>query len=120
LIPFLEHDDANRALMGSNMQRQAVPLIRVEPPVVATGMEKFVGVNSGMVVRAKNAGTVTSVDAARIIIVTSDEYVLRKFAGLNARTCLNQRPIVEPGQKVEKGQIPADGPATEFGELAIG
>ncbi len=120
LIPFLEHDDANRALMGSNMQRQAVPLIRVEPPVVATGMEKFVGVNSGMVVRAKNAGTVTSVDAERIIIDNSDEYVLRKFAGLNERTCLNQRPIVEPGQKVEKGQILADGPATEFGELAIG
>ncbi len=120
LIPFLEHDDANRALMGSNMQRQAVPLLKVDPACVATGMEKPVGMNSGMIVRAKNAGTVTFVDANRIIIDNSDEYVLRKFAGLNERTCLNQRPVVKPGQKVEKGQIIADGPSTKMGELAIG
>ncbi|HVU62860.1 MAG TPA: DNA-directed RNA polymerase subunit beta [Phycisphaerales bacterium] len=120
LIPFLEHDDANRALMGSNMQRQAVPLMKIDPPRIATGMEKSVGMNSGMIVRAKNAGTVTYADALRIIIDNSDEYVLRKFAGLNERTCLNQRPVVKPGQKVAKGQIIADGPATSMGELAIG
>ncbi|MCC6320213.1 MAG: DNA-directed RNA polymerase subunit beta [Phycisphaerales bacterium] len=120
LIPFLEHDDANRALMGSNMQRQAVPLIKVDPPVVATGMEKAVGHNSGMVVKAKNAGVVTFVDAQRVIIDNSDEYVLRKFAGLNERTCLNQRPIVKKGQKLAKGEIIADGPSTRLGELAIG
>jgi DNA-directed RNA polymerase subunit beta len=120
LIPFLEHDDANRALMGSNMQRQAVPLIKVDPPIVGTGLEKDVGRNSGMVVRAKNAGTVTFVDAQRVIIDNSDEYVLRKFAGLNERTCLNQRPIVKTGQKMKKGEIIADGPSTRGGELAIG
>ncbi len=120
LIPFLEHDDANRALMGSNMQRQAVPLIKVDPPCIATGLEKHIGKYSGMVIRAKNGGTVTYADAQRIIIDNSDEYVLRKFVGLNERTCLNQHPIVEPGQKVEKGQILADGASTKFGELAIG
>ncbi|MBX3402447.1 MAG: DNA-directed RNA polymerase subunit beta [Phycisphaeraceae bacterium] len=120
LIPFLEHDDANRALMGSNMQRQAVPLIKIDPPIIATGMEKDVGLNSGMIVKAKNAGTVTYCDAKRIIIDNSDEYVLRKFAGLNERTCLNQKPVVKPGQKVAKGQILADGPSTKMGELAIG
>ncbi len=120
LIPFLEHDDANRALMGSNMQRQGVPLIKVDPPCVATGMEKVVGYNSGMVVKAKAGGTVTSVDAERIIIDNSDEYELRKFAGLNERTCLNQKPIVKPGAVVETGQIIADGPSTKQGELAIG
>lgn len=120
LIPFLEHDDANRALMGSNMQRQAVPLIKVEPPCVATGMEVSVGHNSGMVVRAKNAGTVTFVDAERIVIDNSDEYVLRKFVGLNERTCLNQKTVVQKGQKVAKGDIIADGASTKMGELAIG
>ncbi|MBL8761722.1 MAG: DNA-directed RNA polymerase subunit beta, partial [Phycisphaerae bacterium] len=120
LIPFLEHDDANRALMGSNMQRQAVPLIKVDPPCIATGIEKPVGHNSGMVVRAKNSGTVTFVDAQRIIIDNADEYVLRKFVGLNERTCLNQRPIVKPGQDVKKGQVIADGASTKQGELAIG
>jgi DNA-directed RNA polymerase subunit beta len=120
LIPFLEHDDANRALMGSNMQRQAVPLIRVDPPIVSTGLEKDVGRNSGMVVKAKNAGVVTFVDAERIIVDNSDEYVLRKFAGLNERTCLNQRPIVKIGQKVARGEIIADGPSTRIGELSIG
>jgi DNA-directed RNA polymerase subunit beta len=120
LIPFLEHDDANRALMGSNMQRQAVPLVKVEPPLVATGVEKPVGLNSGMVVKAKNAGVVTYVDSQRIIIDNSDEYVLRKFVGLNERTCLNQKPTVLPGQRVTKGQIIADGASTRFGELSIG
>jgi DNA-directed RNA polymerase subunit beta len=120
LIPFLEHDDANRALMGSNMQRQAVPLITTDPPCVATGLEKEIGRNSGMVVTARRGGEVTFVDARRIIIDNSDEYELRKFVGLNERTCLNQRPIVEPGQKVEKGQIIADGASTEQGELALG
>jgi DNA-directed RNA polymerase subunit beta len=120
LIPFLEHDDANRALMGSNMQRQAVPLLRTDPPVVSTGMEKPVAQNSGMVIRAERAGVVTSVDATRILIDNADEYVLRKFVGLNERTCLNQKPIVKKGQRVKKGQIIADGAATHLGELALG
>ena len=120
LIPFLEHDDANRALMGSNMQRQAVPLLRTEPPIVATGMEKAVPVNSGMVVRAAKSGTVTYVDALRIVIENTDEYELRKFQGLNERTCLNQTPIVRVGDRVKAGQIIADGPATRNGELALG
>jgi DNA-directed RNA polymerase subunit beta len=119
LIPFLEHDDANRALMGSNMQRQAVPLLVTEPPLVATGLEAEVARNSGMVVRAEKAGTVTYVDAERIRI-DEREYVLRKFVGLNERTCLNQKPIVKMGQKVKKGQIIADGAATHQGELALG
>lgn len=120
LIPFLEHDDANRALMGSNMQRQAVPLIRTEPPIVATGLEKAVAENSGMVVRARKAGTVTYVDSKRIVIDNVDEYPLKKFAKLNERTCLNQKPVVKPGQRVKKGQIIADGPACASGELALG
>jgi DNA-directed RNA polymerase subunit beta len=119
LIPFLEHDDANRALMGSNMQRQAVPLLITEPPIVATGLEKDVAYNSGMVVRAERAGTATHVDAERIRIDERD-YVLRKFVGLNERTCLNQKPIVALGQKVKKGQVIADGAATKHGELALG
>ncbi len=120
LIPFLEHDDANRALMGSNMQRQAVPLLVTEPPIIGTGMERPVAENSGMVVKAKRAGTVTFVDAARIIIDNTDEYVLRKFVGLNDNTCLNQKPVVKPGQKIKKDQIIADGAATSKGELALG
>src|SRR5689334_22652300 len=120
LIPFLEHDDANRALMGSNMQRQAVPLLRTDPPVVGTGMEKPVAQNSGMVVRAERAGVVTAVDANRILIDNADEYVLRKFVGLNERTCLNQRPVVRKGQRVKKGQVLADGAAVYQGELALG
>jgi len=119
LIPFLEHDDANRALMGSNMQRQAVPLLQTEPPLVATGMERDVASNSGMVVRARKAGTVKAVDAERIT-VGEDTYDLRKFVGLNEKTCLNQKPIVKPGQKVEKGQVIADGASTRDGELALG
>ncbi|MCH2145610.1 MAG: DNA-directed RNA polymerase subunit beta [Phycisphaerales bacterium] len=120
LIPFLEHDDANRALMGSNMQRQAVPLIIVDPPCVATGMEKVVGEYSGMVIKARRGGTVTFADSERIIIDNADEYVLRKFVGLNERTCQNQKPIVKMGQKVKKGQTIADGASTQDGELAIG
>jgi len=124
LIPFLEHDDANRALMGSNMQRQAVPLLVTEPPLVATGLEREVAQNSGMVVRAEKDGTVVYVDAERIKIEERDksvrEYVLRKFHGLNERTCLNQKPIVQVGQRVKKRQIIADGAATHQGELALG
>ena len=146
LIPFLEHDDANRALMGSNMQRQAVPLLQTEPPLVATGMETEVPKYSGMVVRADKDGYVAYVDAERIIISseklkeadlqevrgpgallararalpTAREYVLRKFVGLNERTCLNQKPIVKLGQRVKKNQIIADGAATAHGELALG
>jgi DNA-directed RNA polymerase subunit beta len=119
LIPFLEHDDANRALMGSNMQRQAVPLLVTEPPLVATGMERDVARNSGMLVRAKRKGTVTYVDAKRIEI-GDDVYHLRKFVGLNERTCQNQKPIVSLGQKVDKGEVIADGAATYQGELALG
>ena len=120
LIPFLEHDDANRALMGSNMQRQAVPLLISDPPIIATGMEKPVAQNSGMLVRAERAGVVTYVDAERLLIDNADEYVFRKFQGLNERTCLNQKPIVKKGARVKKGQILADGPATYQGELALG
>jgi DNA-directed RNA polymerase subunit beta len=120
LIPFLEHDDANRALMGSNMQRQAVPLLRTDPPIISTGMEKPVAQNSGMVVRAERGGIITYVDSSRILIDNADEYVLRKFVGLNERTCLNQKPIVRKGQRVKKGQIIADGAATHLGELALG
>ncbi len=119
LIPFLEHDDANRALMGSNMQRQAVPLLVTEPPVVGTGLEVDVAYNSGMTVRAEKAGLVTYVDGARIR-VDEREYLLRKFTGLNEHTCLNQKPIVKVGQKVKKGDVLADGAATYHGELALG
>src|SRR5262245_9060331 len=119
LIPFLEHDDANRALMGSNMQRQAVPLLVTEPALVCTGMESEVAKHSGMVIRAKRAGTVTFVDATRIR-VDEDDYVMRKFVGLNERTCQNQKPLVRPGEKVKAGQIIADGAATHKGELSLG
>jgi DNA-directed RNA polymerase subunit beta len=119
LIPFLEHDDANRALMGSNMQRQAVPLLVTEPPIVATGMELEVARNSSMVVRARRAGKVTYVDGSRIEIA-SDIYDLKKFQGLNERTSLNQKPIAQLGQKVERGEVIADGAATFRGELALG
>ena len=119
LIPFLEHDDANRALMGSNMQRQAVPLLVTEPPIVGTGLEREVAQHSGMLLRAKKRGTVSYVDAQRIE-VGSDRYDLRKFVGLNERTCQNQKPIIRVGDKVEKGQVIADGAATLNGELALG
>ena len=120
LIPFLEHDDANRALMGSNMQRQAVPLLRTEPPMVRTGMENIVGQNSSMVVRAKSSGTVTAVDATKIVINYTDEYNLEKFVGLNERTCLNQQPTVKLGDKVKLGQVIADGGGTADGVLSLG
>ncbi|MHC5080021.1 MAG: DNA-directed RNA polymerase subunit beta, partial [Planctomycetota bacterium] len=119
LIPFLEHNDANRALMGSNMQRQAVPLLTTEPPIVGTGMEDAVAENSGMVVLAENDGTVTWASADEIV-VDDTKYRLRKFVGLNDRTCLNQRPIVREGEKVKKHQVIADGAATSLGELALG
>ena len=124
LIPFLEHNDANRALMGSNMQRQAVPLIAPESPYVGTGLEGKVAVDSGMVVVAPEAGTVKEVDASHIVIKTDKgkekEFKVLKFARSNAFTCLNQRPIVKKGEKVKKSQVLADGPATENGELALG
>jgi DNA-directed RNA polymerase subunit beta len=120
LIPFLEHDDANRALMGSNMQRQAVPLLKTEPPLVGTGMEAIVGQNSSMVVRAISSGVVTAVDSNRIVINHTDEYKLAKFAGLNERTCLNQKPVVTLGDKVKAGQIIADGGGTSQGVLSLG
>ncbi|MDP7250035.1 MAG: DNA-directed RNA polymerase subunit beta [Planctomycetota bacterium] len=119
LIPFLEHDDANRALMGSNMQRQAVPLLITDPPLVGTGMEEHVARNSSMVVRTDNNGTVKAVDA-RHVQVDDQIYDLRKFRGLNERTCLNQRPIVELGQKVKAGEVIADGPAVRDGVLSLG
>ncbi len=120
LIPFLEHDDANRALMGSNMQRQAVPLLVAEPPIVATGLETAVAMNSGMIVKAQQDGTITYVDSNRIIVDHTNIYKLRKYVGLNERTCLNQKPVVEVGQKVKKGEILADGASTFKGELALG
>ena len=119
LIPFLEHDDANRALMGSNMQRQAVPLLKSEMPLVSTGMEEIVARNSSMVIKARKAGTVDHVDATRIVI-GDDVYKLRKFEALNERTCLNQTPIIKLGQKVAKGEVLADGAATDQGVLALG
>ncbi len=124
LIPFLENDDANRALMGSNMQRQAVPLLRAEAPFVGTGMEYKAAVDSGVVIVARNAGVVQSVWADRIEIRTPegkvDGYKLLKYVRSNQGTCINQRPIVHAGQEVAKGEVIADGPATDQGELALG
>ncbi len=120
LIPFLEHDDANRALMGSNMQRQAVPLLKTELPLVGTGIESIIGQNSSMVVRAESSGVVTAVDSTKIVLDHTDEYKLKKFEGLNERTCLNQKPIVNLGDRVKAGQIIADGGGTANGVLALG
>ncbi|MDO9071522.1 MAG: DNA-directed RNA polymerase subunit beta, partial [Deltaproteobacteria bacterium] len=131
LIPFLEHDDANRALMGSNMQRQAVPLLTSSSPLVGTGMEGVVARDSGVTVVARRRGFVEDVDSTRIVIRAAepgpggngspvDIYKLTKFQRTNQNTCFNQRPIVAPGDQVEKGQIIADGPATAMGELALG
>jgi DNA-directed RNA polymerase subunit beta len=133
LIPFLENDDANRALMGSNMQRQSVPLLRAESPYVGTGMEKIAARDSGAVVIAKRDGVVDFVDSERIIVkadhqvdgtisreVTADIYSLVKFKRSNQNTCINQRPIVQVGEGVKKGQVIADGPCTDRGELALG
>ena len=119
LIPFLEHDDANRALMGSNMQRQAVPLLIAERPVVGTGMEPFVAQNSGMVLRAPKSGKVTYVDA-NVVEVDGRRFPFRKFVRLNERTCLNQKPIVRVGDKVRAGQVLCDSAATRNGSLALG
>ncbi len=119
LIPFLEHDDANRALMGSNMQRQAVPLLIPEPPTVGTGMERVVAKNSSLPVYATKAGTVEYVDSATIL-VDDDTYELSKFRGLNDRTTQNHRPVVKEGDEVVEGQLLADGASTKDGELALG
>jgi DNA-directed RNA polymerase subunit beta len=128
LIPFLENDDANRALMGSNMQRQAVPLLRTEAPLIGTGLEAVVARDSGVTVVAKRDGDVESVDASRIVIKPDDDgggtnvdiINLIKYQRSNQSTCINQKPIVRRGQRVRKGQVIADGPATDRGELALG
>jgi DNA-directed RNA polymerase subunit beta len=130
LIPFLENDDANRALMGSNMQRQAVPLIRAEAPLVGTGMEERVARDSGVTIIARRAGIVDQVDATRIVVRATQEtsaaasgvdiYNLLKFQRSNQNTCINQRPLVKVGDRVHAGEIIADGPSTEHGELALG
>ena len=132
LIPFLEHDDANRALMGSNMQRQAVPLLRARAPFVGTGMEYITARDSGAVVVTRRSGAVDYVDSQRIVVrvegeagemsreMGADIYNLTKFRRSNQNTCINQKPIVRVGQKVAKGQVLADGPCTELGELALG
>src|SRR5690606_6036698 len=130
LIPFLENDDANRALMGSNMQRQAVPLIQTEAPLVGTGMEAVLAHDAGAAVVARRGGVVDQVDASRIVIRVTDEteradsvvdiYNLRKFQRSNQNTCINQRPVVKVGDRVQAGDIVADGPSTNLGELALG
>jgi DNA-directed RNA polymerase subunit beta len=131
LIPFLEHDDANRALMGSNMQRQAVPTLRAEKPLVGTGMERSVALDSGVCVIAKRGGLVDSVDASRIVIRVADAevesgdagvdiYTLTKFTRSNQNTCINQRPLVKPGDVIRARDILADGPSIDMGELALG
>ena len=125
MIPFLENDDANRALMGSNMQRQAVPLMVTEAPIVGTGMEHKAAKDSGVVIIAKHSGTIDFVDADKIVVMRDDgegedEYKLLKFKRSNQGTCINQRPIVFKGEHVEKGEVIADGPSTENGEVALG
>ena len=124
MIPFLENDDANRALMGSNMQRQAVPLLKTDSPIVGTGMEYKAAVDSGTVVLTKRAGKVTQVDAKAITITAEngeqDKYELIKFMRSNQGTCINQRPIVSLGQDIEEGEVIADGPATSNGEISLG
>ena len=131
LIPFLEHDDANRALMGSNMQRQAVPTLKTEKPLIGTGMERRVAVDSGNALTAKRGGVVDKVDASRIVIRVHDEetvageagvdiYNLVKYTRSNQNTCINQKPVVKPGDVVARGDVVADGPSTDLGELALG
>ncbi len=130
LIPFLENDDANRALMGSNMQRQAVPLLRAEAPLVGTGMEEVVARDSGAAIAARRTGIVDQVDATRIVVRATEEldpskpgvdiYRLRKFQRSNQNTCINQRPLVTVGDQVQAGEIIADGPSTDLGDLALG
>ncbi|HEX7027258.1 MAG TPA: DNA-directed RNA polymerase subunit beta, partial [Gammaproteobacteria bacterium] len=131
LIPFLEHDDANRALMGSNMQRQAVPTLRSEKPLVGTGIERTVAIDSGSTVVARRGGVVDSVDAARVVVRVNDNeteqgdvgvdiYNLTKYTRSNQNTCINQRPLVKPGDVIARGDVLADGPSTDMGELALG
>ena len=131
LIPFLEHDDANRALMGSNMQRQAVPTLITDTPLVGTGMERRVAIDSGVTVVSIRGGIVDSVDASRIVVRVNDKetvegepgvdiYNLTKYTRSNQNTCINQKPLVKPGDKIEKGDVLADGPSTDMGELALG
>ena len=131
LIPFLEHDDANRALMGSNMQRQAVPTLITEKPLVGTGIERTVAVDSGVTVVARRGGMLDSVDAGRIVVRVNDDetvagepgvdiYNLTKYTRSNQNTCINQRPLVKPGDVVARGDVLADGPSTDMGELALG
>ncbi|MCU0734803.1 MAG: DNA-directed RNA polymerase subunit beta [Methylotetracoccus sp.] len=131
LIPFLEHDDANRALMGSNMQRQAVPTLRSEKPLVGTGMERIVAKDSGVTVIARRGGLIEFVDAGRIVVRVNDDeteagipgvdiYNMTKYTRSNQNTCINQRPLVKPGDVVSRGDILADGPSTDMGELALG
>ena len=125
MIPFLENDDANRALMGSNMQRQAVPLLVADAPIVATGVEYRAACDSGVVVLAKNSGTVSYVDAVRIVIerddgMGKDTYKLLKYKRSNQGTCINQKPIVSHGEHIEAGEVIADGPSTDQGEIALG
>ncbi|MFZ9609996.1 MAG: DNA-directed RNA polymerase subunit beta [Methylococcales bacterium] len=131
IIPFLEHDDANRALMGSNMQRQAVPTLRAEKPLVGTGMERIVAKDSGVTVVAARGGSIEAVDAARIVVRVNDTetetgapgvdiYNLTKYTRSNQNTCINQKPLVKPGDIVSAGDILADGPSTDMGELALG
>ncbi len=131
LIPFLEHDDANRALMGSNMQRQAVPTLRSEVPLVGTGMERSVAIDSGVTVVARRGGVVDSVDAGRIVVRVNDAetsageagvdiYSLTKYTRSNQNTCINQRPLVKSGDVIARGDVLADGPSTDLGELALG
>ncbi len=131
LIPFLEHDDANRALMGSNMQRQAVPTLRAQTPLVGTGMERPVAIDSGVTVVARRGGTVDSVDASRIVVRVNDAettagepgvdiYNLTKYTRSNQNTCINQRPLVNAGNHIARGDVLADGPSTHLGELALG
>jgi DNA-directed RNA polymerase subunit beta len=131
LIPFLEHDDANRALMGSNMQRQAVPTLRSEAPLVGTGMERPVAIDSGVTVVSRRGGKVDSVDASRIVVRVNDSetlagepgvdiYNLTKYTRSNQNTCINQRPLVNAGDTIERGDVVADGPSTDLGELALG
>jgi DNA-directed RNA polymerase subunit beta len=131
LIPFLENDDANRALMGSNMQRQAVPLLTSEVPLVGTGMEKIVAIDSGVTVVAKRDGWIEDVDSTRLVVVYDEDesrglpvevdiYKLTKYKKSNQSTTLNQRPTVSPGQKIKRGEVLVDGPSTDNGELALG
>ena len=131
LIPFLEHNDANRALMGSNMQRQAVPTIRAEKPLVGTGIERTVAIDSGVTVISGRGGVVDSVDASRIVVRVNDEeivpgepgvdiYNLTKYTRSNQNTCINQKPLVKPGDRITRGDVLADGPSTDLGELALG